>query len=337
MGPSSMTTVLVTSVGRQSELITAFRSALRGRGALLGADLDEDAAGLKAGDVALVSPPRTSAEFVPWVLDTCGRRGVSLIVPLHEGDLEILDDARASLDATGVVLLGSSSLPAMTYADKFILARQLADHGIPAPPTFLADEVIQGTVVLEGPIIIKARRGRASEGLARLESPEMLPDILRGRPHDAFVVQREVRGEEYGMDIVNDLGGEFAAVLVRRKLRMRCGETDRAETVDAEPFLSIGALVSGFTGHLGPFDIDLIAGKEGHVVLDINPRFGGGYIFNHVAGSDVPAAILGWLRGSVEAVRHLEYRAGVRSQRITSVIPLESSAVEMVPDVRRGL
>ena len=50
-------------------------------------------------------------------------------------------------------------------------------------------------------------------------------------PENCFVFQERLHGQEYGIDVVNDLEGRYAYTLVRRKLVMRYGNTDRAVTV----------------------------------------------------------------------------------------------------------
>src|SRR5262249_1298360 len=51
--------------------------------------------------------------------------------------------------------------------------------------------------------------------------------------------------------------------------------------------------------HVGNLDCDVIATEPAGCarqlqVLDLNPRFGGGYPFSHVAGANLPAALIAW-------------------------------------------
>ena len=57
--------------------------------------------------------------------------------------------------------------------------------------------------------------------------------VERGRPgHRGPHPGGASTASEYGLDIVNDLDGGYACTFVKRKLRMRAGQTDRATTVD---------------------------------------------------------------------------------------------------------
>ena len=118
--------------------------------------------------------------------------------------------------------------------------------------------------------------------------------------HDAaydVIVQECIQGQEYGLDIMNDLDGNYIATSVKKKLTMRAGETDKAITVRDERLEDIGRGISQAMRHVGILDCDLIVSNSRAVVLDLNPRFGGGYPFSHRAGVNMPAAINAWLSG----------------------------------------
>jgi len=99
------------------------------------------------------------------------------------------------------------------------------------------------------------------------------------------------------LDIVNDLDGNYATTFVKRKLAMRAGETDRAITVDSEQLQELGQLIGGKLCHIGNLDCDVFVREGICYVLELNPRFGGGYPFSQVAGANIPAALIAWADG----------------------------------------
>ena len=75
---------------------------------------------------------------------------------------------------------------------------------------------------------------------------------------------------------------------------MRRGETDRAITI-ADPRLeALGAVIGRSLKHVGNLDCDVFDVGGAYHVLEMNPRFGGGYPFSHTAGANLPAALIAW-------------------------------------------
>jgi len=113
------------------------------------------------------------------------------------------------------------------------------------------------------------------------------------------------------VDVVTDLNGNYVSTLAKRKIAMRSGEADIAETM-SEPVLSnLGEQIALSLRHCAILDADIFLGPRGAHVVDLNPRFGGSYPFSHLAGANVPAAIVAWLTGAVPDPAWLKVRPGV--------------------------
>lgn len=50
--------------------------------------------------------------------------------------------------------------------------------------------------------------------------------------------------------------------------------------------------------HIGNLDVDIFEKNGEYYVLELNPRFGGGYPFSYEAGVNFPKAIIEWLKGN---------------------------------------
>jgi len=83
--------------------------------------------------------------------------------------------------------------------------------------------------------------------------------------------------------------------IIKRKIASRGGETDIAITVNSPELSALGERIANNLGHVANLDVDLILSDKGPYVIDMNPRFGGGYPFSHLAGINLPAAIITWL------------------------------------------
>lgn len=58
---------------------------------------------------------------------------------------------------------------------------------------------------------------------------------------------------------------------------MRAGETDKAMTVDNEKIREIGKKLGRDLKHVGNLDVDIFEKDGEYYVLELNPRFGGGF------------------------------------------------------------
>ena len=65
---------------------------------------------------------------------------------------------------------------------------------------------------------------------------------------------------------------------------MRAGDTDRAIIVNPKRSKNFAKTISKNLRHVGNPDVDFLLIKEKTYVLDLNPRFGGGYPFTHEYG-----------------------------------------------------
>src|SRR5690606_10378616 len=98
------------------------------------------------------------------------------------------------------------------------------------------------------------------------------------------------------MDVLNDLKGNFTASFAKAKLGMRDGETDKAITVSGERFDEVGKKLGTGLKHIGNLDVDIFENNGNLYILELNPRFGGGYPFTHEAGVNIAKIIVEWLK-----------------------------------------
>src|SRR5699024_2057688 len=127
----------------------------------------------------------------------------------------------------------------------------------------------------------------------------------------AILIQEKLPGKEYGMDVLNDFNGNYIGTFVREKISMRSGETDKAISVIDSRFEKLGRKLGEGLKHLGNMDCDVFE-KDGELyVLEMNPRFGGGYPFSHEAGMNTAAVYIEWLKGNTDIQHHNRYKTGL--------------------------
>lgn len=333
-----MGNVLLTCAGRRNYLVGYFREALAGRGRVLVADASPYAPAMQEADQSFTVPPVHSPDYMPTLLGLCRQQQVGLLISLNDLELPSLARHRDDFLSCGVFPVVASPEVVDLCFDKWATAAFLARLGLTAPRSFLAlgacrEALDRGEISF--PLIVKPRWGTASIGVERPADWEELEWVWRMGHHrlarsplarlsrdrnDCLLIQEHLPGEEYGLDIVNDLDGNYVATWVRRKLAMRAGETDQAETVSHPLLEAVGAQLARTLRQPGILDCDVFLHGEDCRVLEINPRFGGGYPFSHAAGADLPSALIAWSRGETPAPNWLQVRPGVISAKCDRLV-----------------
>lgn len=331
--------VLLTSAGRRNYLIQYFKKALHKRGQVFAADASDYAPALYEADQAFQVPFITDINYISRLVELCQQNDVRLLVPLNDLELPLLAASADAFRAIGTTLLVSQQDVIDICFDKWAMLDVLRECNVSVPTTFLhlkdALEAIRcGT--LRFPIVIKPRWGSASIGIMvahDLEELELclqldkktiqrtiLADISSKNPDECILIQEALSGQEYGLDVINDLSGKTVAVFVKRKIAMRAGETDKAVTVEFPELSELGKLIGRHLKHIGNLDCDVFVSETGIYVLEMNPRFGGGYPFSHFAGADLPSALLAWLEGKAPKAEWLQVRPNVFSAKCDRLV-----------------
>ncbi len=308
--------VLLTCAGRRCFTLRAFKQALNNCGRVLACDATREAPALQIADRGFVVPSVDADNYVDALLTICRDQRVRLLIPALEPELPLLAAHRARFLEIGTLPLVSSPEIVATCYDKVETAKFLERCGLIAPRTYVELEAVRQALArgeITFPLVVKPRWGVSSIGLAIAEDDEelrlafnttekqigrsFLAQVSATAPGRCVLIQQRLSGEEYGLDIVNDLNGRHVCTFVKRKLKMRAGQTDRAVTVKDKKIEKLGQLIGEQLGHVGILDCDVFASDERYRVIDLNPRIGGGYPFSHVAGANVPAALIAWING----------------------------------------
>jgi carbamoyl-phosphate synthase large subunit len=303
--------VLLTCVGRRDYLVGYFKHALAGRGHVFAANTYSESAGMAVADKGFVVPPVTDRSYIEVLLRICKENEIKLIVPLIDLDVMVLSKAKGRFASSGTVVIAPSPEISDTCMDKWKTHLWAGRLGVNCPETYIdlskAEKAIEKGDV-RFPLVIKPRWGTGSMCIEfskdgkelrskYREVKEALTNMsfsaINGCDNDQdILIQEKLAGTEYGMDVFNDLKGNFLTCLVKEKLEMRAGETDRARTVLNDQLSSIGEKIARNLRHIGNLDVDIVVQEDIPYLLEINHRFGGHYPFAHAAGADLPSALV---------------------------------------------
>ncbi|MBM3328982.1 MAG: ATP-grasp domain-containing protein [Calditrichaeota bacterium] len=335
--------VLFTCAGRRNYLLQYFREELPSGSKIIAADASPFAPALADADIGYIVPESSSDNYIDILLDICMRERVALLIPLNDLELPILAEARDRFLSLGTFPLVSERSVIDICGDKYVTGAFCARNGINYPHTMLdIDETLAALEknIVTFPLIIKPRWGSASIGIQTAKDLKELgtsyalvkrqieSSLLRhfgdGRTESNILIQQKLIGTEYGLDVINDLAGENRGVAIRRKITMRAGETDRAEIVENDAIYRIGVTIGRFLRHIGNLDCDIFVVGEDIFLLEMNPRFGGGYPFSHFAGLNLPAALIAWVQGQPESPGLLRATPGVISAKCDRLVGIDN-------------
>lgn len=305
--------IMLTCAGRRNYLIQFFQIALANRGYVIAGDASSEAPALQEADVSFLLPSVNHHDYFDKLLYICEQKQVRLLIPLNDLELPLLAKQRDRFLKIGTIPVISASKVIDICFDKWATCQFLNTLGIATPKTYLSVNQAKAAIKkgeINFPLVIKPRWGSASIGIEYPEDEEdlelayrfvkkaikksFLAEISSTAPDEYILIQEKLIGQEYGLDIVNNLAGDYITTFVKRKLAMRAGETDRAVTIQNEDITKIGEIIAKNLRHIGNLDCDLMVTAKGIFVLEMNPRFGGGYPFSHIAGANLPAALIAW-------------------------------------------
>lgn len=309
--------ILLTSVGRRTYLVKWFKDALNGSGEVHAVNSDNLSPALIAADKATVCPIIYSDEYIPFLVDYCKNNKIGAVFPLFDIDIPILAANKSRFNQIGCLPVTANLISARCCNDKYETYLKLRETCLPTIPSFIELEECERALnsnEISFPLILKPRWGMGSIGVHRVCSNEELRFVYRMVQREinntylkyeaaidsdkSVLIQVAVDGQEYGLDVINDLNGEYQSVVVKKKIAMRAGETDSAEVIPAEGrFIELARRLSYIICQPGNLDVDVFDVDGELFVLEMNARFGGGYPFSHAAGVDLPKALVLWLTG----------------------------------------
>lgn len=307
--------ILFTCVGRRTYLLKYFKENMNEGDVLVATDMQLSAPALQVADIKLQVPAVYAPDYIDTTLNICKEHKIDALMSLNDLELPILAENKARFAEIGVKVVVSDPAVIDIAFDKNKTAQWIESIGLKSPKTYVrladAKEALENGD-LSFPLFMKPRWGSGSIGLesiADMEELDIYYHLLMKKIKNTIlatasvgdeyiIIQEKLTGDEFGLDVMNDLHGNNVAVSVKQKLAMRAGETDKAITRDLPDVREIGRKIGTELKHIGNLDVDVMQNAKGeYCVLELNPRFGGGFPFSYEAGVNMPKAIMEWVKG----------------------------------------
>lgn len=227
------------------------------------------------------------ADIQEHLHETVMRYGIRIIVPFVDGAVAVAAEYAAAHPGDVFVPAGEAAVAEAMF-DKVRSAALFEQAGLPVPRTYVPGDPCMR-------LIAKPRHGSASKGIIEISSVEALDDILLKR--DNYLIQERIdRREELTVDCyVSVSDGRILTVSPRRRNVTVGGEVSDTETVDMPQAVELTRRTFAALGLRGAVTVQLIRDLdvEGRLlIMEINPRLGGGAVCSVIAGADIPSLII---------------------------------------------
>jgi carbamoyl-phosphate synthase large subunit len=290
-------------------MVNYFKEALQGNGSVHAANSVETYA-MKIADQSVLTPLIYDGNYIEFLLDYCLKNNIKAVISLFDIDLPVLAKNKQKFAENHISVIVSDYEFIKICNDKWLTYRFLTENGFNASTSFLSVKDVLNALesnTINFPLIIKPRWGMGSIGIFEADNKEELLVLYQKTLNSiknsylkyesnqeldkSVIIQEKLLGDEYGLDIFNNLKGELLTCVPKKKLAMRAGETDSAEIIDSSELAEIGKKISQLSKHIGNLDVDCFWVDNKFYILEMNCRFGGQYPFSHLAGVNFPKAL----------------------------------------------
>ena len=289
--------ILLTSIGKRGYLVDYFKKDIP-HSKVFTSDCDVYAPGNFISDSYYLVPNIEDKLYVQSLLKICQEKKIDIVVPLHDLELPILSANSNRFEDVGAKVIVSPLETTLLCQDKFDFFTFCSKEKILSPLTYKTLNSFKTGLKagkISFPVIVKSRKGYGSMDFHVVSNISMLETIFIEKK---FIIQQYIDGQEFGIDLFFNKSGKLESLYMKKKLLMRSGETDKAITVKDKIIKKTILNLSQKFRFFGPCDVDVFLKEDKCFVMEINPRFGGGYALSHKAGANFLRKIVEMINGN---------------------------------------
>lgn len=225
----------------------------------------------------------TDPDVVADIVRVAKKNNVSIILPFVDGAIEIAAKCREFLP--NVFIPVTDFEMARIMFDKVEAAKAFKKAGLPIPMTY-------SVLNAEMPAIAKPRHGSASRGIKIFYKIE---DLMHLDNLSDYIVQQYIANrEEYTVDCYVSREGEILVAVPRLRIEVMGGEVTRTKTCRNEKLDKMCRKAINAFNLRGPVTLQFLhdLDTDKFLLMEINPRLGGGVICSICAGAPITDYIL---------------------------------------------
>jgi carbamoylphosphate synthase large subunit len=233
-------------------------------------------------DACIRVPYANDPAFPALLADIIEREGVQTYIPILND--EIVLAARLQADPRYAHIDFWSSPLYAQCTDKSFADAWLNGIGVRTPAMIAVEELATG----DGPWFAKPRRGFGSRGVGVMHGA----DLRRLGPaeRDALLVQELCRLPEVTVDSFYDAADGIGRAYCRERIETKAGVCTKARIFRDTALEAMAATIGRALGQRGTLCFQVMQGRDGWVVTDLNLRSGAGTAMSCAAGFDVLSA-----------------------------------------------
>lgn len=325
--------ILILSAGTRNKVVQYFKKELDGKGRVIATDCSNLAPAVYDADAFYLVPRITAPGYLDEILEICKKEKITGVFSLIDPELSMLAKERERFLAVGATPIISDYDLVETCFDKYRMYELLCKMQIPTGKCYIDKERFyqaQASGEISYPVFVKPVRGSASLHINKAggrEEIEVLYDL-----YDDLMIQEYMDGQEYGADVYIDMiSGKCTSIFVKKKVKMRAGETDKSVSVKDERLFE---LIRGFVeecGFRGMIDIDIFEIGGQYYISEVNPRFGGGYPHAYACGVNMAASVVRNLAGQENKVEIGNYLENICMMKYNEIAIRDMNGEEIVP------
>ena len=323
--------LLILSAGTRNKVVQYFKRECGENDRIIATDCSNLAPAVYDADEFYLVPRINHPDYLNIILDICKKESVNGVLSLIDPELSLIAKHRDEFAAVGTtVIVPDYDLVEICF-DKYKMYQKLLELGIPTGKCYMEKEEFYAEKekgVISYPVFVKPVKGSASMHINKVTSDEELEVLFD--LYDDLMIQEFMDGQEYGADVYIDMiTGKVSTMFVKKKIKMRAGETDKAVSFKDEKLF---ALIEKFTkenGWLGQIDIDIFDVNGAYYISEVNPRFGGGYPHAYECGCDFMKMIANNLMGQINDPQIGQYKENVYMMKYNEVMIKEQLLEEI--------
>ena len=286
--------ILILSAGTRNKIVQYFKKELKGNGRVIATDCSDLAPAIYEADKYYIVPRIDEIGYIETIIDICKKERIDTLISLIDPELSLISQNIEKFKQVNVKPIISDYDKIEMCLDKYQMYEFLIKNNFRTIKSYIDKEEFYKDFSgnrIEFPIFVKPVKGSASLNINKINSKEELEIIWKDS--EKLMIQEYMDGQEYGADVYIDMiSNEPVSIFVKKKIKMRAGETDKSISVKDEKLFELIKRFVKKAGFKGIIDIDIFEKNNKYYISEVNPRFGGGYPHAYECGVNVPKMII---------------------------------------------